>query len=98
MGRLIIVACGAGINTSTVAEDAISDRMKAEGFNDITVKRILMADIDGYLDRDDLVLIVSMMKVYREFPVPVVKGMPFLIGTKADKEESLDEIVKLISE
>jgi galactitol-specific phosphotransferase system IIB component len=96
MGRLIVVACGAGINTSTIAEDAIAERMKAEGLTDVTVKRILMADIEGYIGREDLVLIVSMMKIFREFPVPVVKGMPFLIGTQAEKDAVLDNIVQLI--
>ena len=94
MGKLIVVACGAGINTSTIAEDMIKERMEAEGFEDVTVKRILMADIDGYIGQMDL--IVSMMKIYREFDVPQVKGMPFLIGTMEEKHALLDEIVELI--
>lgn len=97
MGRLIVVACGAGINTSTIAEDTISEYLAANGFDDVEVKRILMADIEGFLGREDLVLIVSMMKIFREFDVPVVKGMPFLIGTKAEKEELLKEIVEILS-
>ncbi len=94
MGKLIVVACGAGINTSTIAEDLIRERLDAEGMEDVTVKRILMADIDGYIGQMNL--IVSMMKIYREFDVPQVKGMPFLIGTKEEKEVLLDEIVELI--
>ena len=94
MGKLIVVACGAGINTSTIAEDLIKERFKAEGMDDVTVKRILMADIDGYVGQMNL--IVSMMKIYREFDVPQVKGMPFLIGTAEEKEKLLDEIVELI--
>ena len=55
MSRLIVVACGAGINTSTIAEDSIKERVAKEGFADVEVKRILMADIEGYLapDRPD---------------------------------------------
>jgi galactitol-specific phosphotransferase system IIB component len=94
MGKLIVVACGAGINTSTIAEDLIKERMEAEGFDDVTVKRILMADIDGYVGQMDL--IVSMMKIYREFDVPQVKGMPFLIGTQEEKNVLLDEIVEIM--
>lgn len=96
MGRLIVVACGAGINTSTIAEDSIAERMRELGLDDVEVKRILMADIEGYLGREDLVLIVSMMKIFREFDVPIVKGMPFLIGTQEEKDAVLDEIVRLI--
>jgi len=96
MGKLIIVACGAGINTSTIAEDLIRERMREEGMDDVEVKRILIADIDKYIDRMDLV--VCMMKIYREFDVPQLKGMPFLIGTKDEKKVLLDEIVELMKD
>jgi galactitol-specific phosphotransferase system IIB component len=93
MSRLIVVACGAGINTSTIAEDMIKERMQKDGLADVEVKRILMADIDGYLTRTDLVMIVSMMKIFRTFNVPVFQGMPFLIGTKDEKKALLDKII-----
>ena len=94
MGKLIVVACGAGINTSTIAEDMIRERLDKEGMEDVEVKRILISDIDKYIGRMNL--IVCMMKIYREFDIPQLKGMPFLIGTKAEKEVLLDEIVELI--
>jgi galactitol PTS system EIIB component len=96
MSRLIVVACGAGINTSTIAEDSIKERMVKEGLSDVDVKRILMADIDGYIARSDLVLVVSMMKIFREFHVPIIQGMPFLIGTKEEKDVLLDKIVDIV--
>ena len=94
MGKLIVVACGAGINTSTIAEDEIRQRLDEEGFEDVEVKRVLMADIDKFVGQMNL--IVSMMKIYREFDVPQLKGMPFLIGTKEEKAELLDKIVEFI--
>lgn len=96
MGKLIVVACGAGINTSTIAEDMIRERLDEEGLHDVEVKRILIADIDKYIDRMDLV--VCMMKIYREFDTPQLKGMPFLIGTRDEKKVLLDEIVELIKD
>ena len=96
MGKLIVVACGAGINTSTIAEDSIRERMAKEGFSDVEVKRILMADIERFLTRTDLVMIVSMMKIFRTFDVPVIQGMPFLIGTQAEKDVLLDKIVNVV--
>jgi galactitol-specific phosphotransferase system IIB component len=98
MSKLIVVACGAGINTSTIAEDSIRERMAKEGFTDVEVKRILMADIEGYLSRTDLIMIVSMMKIFRTFNVPVVQGMPFLIGSKAEKDVLLDKIVAVVKQ
>ena len=96
MGKLIIVACGAGINTSAIAEDSIKERMAKEGFADVEVKRILMADLDGYLTRSDLIIIVSMMKIVRTFNLPVFQGMPFLIGTQEEKDALLDKIVEQV--
>lgn len=93
MSRLIVVACGAGINTSTIAEDSIRERVTQEGLTDVEVKRILMADIEGYVSRPDLVMIVSMMKIFRTFNVPVFQGMPFLIGSKEEKAVLLDKII-----
>lgn len=96
MSKLIVVACGAGINTSTIAEDSIRERMAKEGYTDVEVKRILMADLDGFLMRTDLIMIVSMMKIFRTFDVPVIQGMPFLIGTQDEKNVLLDRIVEVI--
>lgn len=96
MGKLIVVACGAGINTSTIAEDMIRERLDAEGMEDVEVKRVLIADIDKYIGRMDLV--VCMMKIYREFDVPQLKGMPFLIGLKEEKQALLDEIIELVKD
>lgn len=96
MSRLIVVACGAGINTSTIAEDTIKERVQTEGLKDVEVKRILMADIEGYLSRPDLVMVVSMMKIFRTFNVPVFQGMPFLIGTKQEKEALLQKILDVL--
>jgi galactitol-specific phosphotransferase system IIB component len=96
MSKLIVVACGAGINTSTIAEDSIRERITKEGMTDVEVKRILMADIEGYLSRSDLVMVVSMMKIFRTFHVPVIQGMPFLIGTQQEKNVLLDKIVNVV--
>jgi galactitol-specific phosphotransferase system IIB component len=96
MSRLIVVACGAGINTSAIAEDTLKERLQKEGFTDVEVKRILMADIDGYIARPDLVLVVSMMKIFRTYNVPIFQGMPFLIGSKEEKEVLLGKIIDVL--
>ena len=98
MSKLIVVACGAGINTSTIAEDSIRERLAKDGMTDVEVKRILMADLDGYLTRSDLVMIVSMMKIFRTFHVPIVQGMPFLIGSRDERDALLDKIINIVKQ
>ena len=41
-------------------------------------------------------MVVSMMKIFRTFDVPVFQGMPFLIGTQAEKDVLLDKIVEAV--
>ena len=41
-------------------------------------------------------MVVSMMKIFRTFEVPVFQGMPFLIGSKQEKDALLDKIVEAI--
>jgi len=91
----IVVACGAGINTSTLGEEMIRERLSNEGRWDIEVVRVLMSNIEAYEDKMDI--LVSMQQVYREFNCPVVLGLPFLIGTKAEKEALLDKIIDLVN-
>jgi galactitol-specific phosphotransferase system IIB component len=90
----IVVACGAGINTSTLGEDMIRERLSKEGRGDVEVIHVLMSNIEAYEDNMDI--LVSMQQVYREFKCPVVIGLPFLIGTKAEKEELLNKIMELV--
>ncbi|HOJ01741.1 MAG TPA: hypothetical protein PLL88_08990 [Anaerolineaceae bacterium] len=94
MGYRIVVACGAGINTSTLGEDMIRERLSKEGREDIEVIHVLMSNIEAYEDNMDI--LVSMQQVYREFKCPVVSGLPFLIGTKSEKEALLDKIMELV--
>ena len=95
MAYRIVVACGAGINTSTLGEEMIRERLRKEGREDVEVIHVLMPNIEAYEDKMDI--LVSMQQVYREFNCPVVLGLPFLIGTKAEKEALLDKIIDLVN-
>ncbi|MHB8806460.1 MAG: PTS sugar transporter subunit IIB [Anaerolineaceae bacterium] len=94
MAYRIVVACGAGINTSTLGEEMIRERLSNEGRGDIEVVHVLMSNIEAYEDKMDI--LVSMQQVYREFKCPVVLGLPFLIGTKSEKEDILNKIMELV--
>ena len=94
MSYRIVVACGAGINTSTLGEEMIRERLSKEGRGDVEVIHVLMSNIEAYEDNMDV--LVSMQQVYREFKCPVVLGLPFLIGTKSEKEDILNKIMELV--
>ena len=97
MAKLIAVVCGAGINTSTIAEDQIRARVQQEGLKDVDVKRVLYPDIERYIGQ--MHLVVSMTKIYRDdLGAPTVQGMPFLIGTQDEKDALLDKIITMIKE
>ena len=95
MNKLIAVVCGAGINTSTIAEDQIRERVEKEGLRDVEVKRILYPDIERFIGM--MTVVVSMTKIFRtDLGAPTVQGMPFLIGTKEEKEALLDKIMDMV--
>ena len=95
MNKLIAVVCGAGINTSTIAEDQIRERIEKEGLRNVEVKRVLYPDIDKFIGR--MTVVVSMTKIFRtDLGAPAVQGMPFLIGSKEEKEALLQKILDIV--
>jgi galactitol-specific phosphotransferase system IIB component len=87
MSRMIVIACGAGVNTSSLAVAMIDERLLKEGIMDVKVNKCLIQEIDKYRGRMNLVIL--MMKAYVEFDCPVMKGLPFLkkdtLANKAKK-------------
>jgi galactitol-specific phosphotransferase system IIB component len=97
MSKLIAVVCGAGINTSTIAEDQIRERVEKEGLRDVEVKRILYPDIERFIGM--MTVVVSMTKIFRtDLGAPTVQGMPFLIGTNEEKEALLQKIIDMVKD
>ena len=90
--KLVIVVCGAGINTSTAARDFIMEELAKRKVPDVEVKHVLLGDNERY--RGQANVIVPMVNAEFDFGVPVVKGMVFLIGKRADKIAAVDEIVR----
>ncbi len=73
----------------------IRERLSKEGRGDVEVIHVLMSNIEAYEDNMDI--LISMQQVYREFKCPVVLGLPFLIGTKSEKEDILNKIMELVN-
>ncbi|SHF13180.1 PTS sugar transporter subunit IIB [Clostridium fallax] len=82
--KKIIVACGAGIATSTIAIQKIKTKLEEKGllskvqFTQCTVAEIPMR-VEGHN------LIVTTASTSQDFGIPVISGLPFITGMGIDK-------------
>ncbi len=82
--KKIIVACGGAVATSTVAANAIKE-LCAKHNIPIEILQIRMTEIESNLDGVDL--IVTTMRIKKDFGKPYVNGMPFLSGINVEAAE-----------
>ena len=92
MPKTVIVSCGTGIATSTVAAKAIEEACKEAGINVIT-KQCKGQEIPELLKQGaDLIVTTSTLRF--DPGIPVVKGLAFLTGVGKDQivQEILDHL------
>lgn len=89
----VLVACGAGIATSTVVNNAIEELAK-ENQIDVNLIQIKIAEVNNYVDTADLLVTTAMTK--KEYPFPVINAQTFLtgIGVEDTKKQILEELKK----
>lgn len=90
--KLILVVCGAGINTSTMAGEFISEEIAKRKIPNVKVKTVLVNDLPRYEGQKNMA-IVFMTKADTDMDVPSFQGMNFLIGTRDSKLELFDKII-----
>lgn len=95
MGRekVVLVACGTAIATSTVVAKAIEEKCKAEGIR-VRTRQCKAAEVPTLAKDADL--IVTTTTLSRDPGVPVVQGLAFLTGI--GKDEVLEEICEKLRE
>lgn len=93
MKKTILIACGAGIATSTIVNDAVETMCKENGIT-ATFHQIKITEVGSYVDTADL--LVSTTIVQKEYPFPVVNARAFLTGIGLDevKAKILEELKK----
>ncbi|MFU0790251.1 PTS sugar transporter subunit IIB [Cerasibacillus sp. JNUCC 74] len=91
--KTVLVACGAGIATSTVVNGAIEEIARKNNI-DVNLIQIKIAEVESYLDTADLLVTTAMTK--KEYPFPVINARSFLtgIGTEETKKQIVDELEK----
>ncbi|OZU88354.1 PTS galactitol transporter subunit IIB [Virgibacillus indicus] len=91
--KKVLVACGAGIATSTVVNSAIEEMAKENNIK-VDLVQIKIAEVGSYVDSADLLVTTAMTK--KEYPFPVINARSFLtgIGVEDTKKQILDELQK----
>jgi galactitol PTS system EIIB component len=91
--KVVLVACGAGIATSTVVNRVIEEMAKEHNL-DIDIIQIKIAEVGSYEDRADLLITTAMTK--KEYPFPVINARAFItgIGVEETKQQILMELTK----
>lgn len=80
----ILVSCGTGIATSTLAADKIKRLLKTRGI-DVTTQSCKAAEVVGKVSTYRPHAIVSTTQVAVKVPIKVFNGIPLLSGIGADK-------------
>lgn len=93
MAKQVLVACGAGIATSTVVNSAVEELAKENNIK-VDIKQIKIAEVGAYVDSADLLVTTAMTKT--EYPFPVINARTFLtgIGVEDTKKQILEELLK----
>lgn len=93
MKKQILIACGAGIATSTIVNDAVEKMCKENGIA-ATLHQIKITEVGSYVDSANL--LISTTIVQKEYPFPVINARAFLTGIGLDqvKAQILEELKK----
>lgn len=93
MKKQILIACGAGIATSTIVNDAVENMCKDHGIA-ATLHQIKITEVGSYVDSAHL--LISTTIVQKEYPFPVINARAFLTGIGLDqvKAQILEELKK----
>lgn len=96
MKKMILVLCGAGVATSTVAKIKAEEICKEIGIEaDVIIRQIREMKTQSNLGKVDLVIamtpgLLDTMKL----DAPLISGFPFITGV--NKQETIEEIKRIL--
>lgn len=90
----VLVACGAGIATSTVVMRKVED-LFARHQIPVEIDQIKISEASSKEDQADILISTTMLP--KEYKIPAIKAMAFLTGIGTDKveKEILEAIEKI---
>jgi PTS system galactitol-specific IIB component len=90
--KLILVACGTGIATSTVVCKKVEDLIKANSIN-ARIIQCKISEVSGYEDQADLLVTTTISS--RNYKFPVVNAMNYLTNINPGKvDQGIIEALK----
>ena len=89
MEKTVVIACGAGLATSSMVRDKIEEVLSE---NNIRANIIQTTLLEGYDDKADI--FITTMKINSDYTTPVVHGSAFLTGI--NEETVIEQIVGIL--
>lgn len=77
----IVVACGSGIATSTIAADGVIEVLKEQGIQNYNIVKTSMTELPGHIDNADVILTTNNYKTDEK---PCLSVMGFVTGINVD--------------
>lgn len=90
--KTIIIACGAGVATSTIITSSIEKLLQEKNMK-YRIIQCSLREVKAYEDQGDI--IVTSMPLKGDYKVPVVLGLPFITGM--GMEEANNRILSYLS-
>lgn len=92
--KKILVACGSGIATSTVARNKLEEDLQARGINmkEISMEQTSIPQIPSIASEYDVIVTTARYK--EDVGVPIINGLAFLTGIGEDG--AVDKIVETL--
>lgn len=91
MKKTIIIACGTGIATSTVATGKVKELCKQNNI-DCEIKQCKISEVKSYADNADLLVTTTISN--KNYDFPVINAQSFLTGINVD--QTLEEILDVL--
>jgi PTS system galactitol-specific IIB component len=89
--KVVLVACGTAVATSTVVAHAIEEAMAERGIP-VVIRQCKATEVRSMID--DVDIVVATTPVPDDLGKPTFKGLPFLTGI--GKSQVLDDIEKAL--
>ncbi len=80
--KKILIACGAGIATSTVATEKVRTLLEKNNIK-ADLRQCLIAEVASLQDNYDLIISTTMLP--QEFKIPVIKALGYISGIGVEK-------------